>query len=361
MSPSGVTAYARVHATVRALYSYMLTFPMWESLIQAQDFDAVLNLLSKSIYAPYLELDRHLLTPRRVVYQIRRHLADVYEKLIRLTPQPGSQLLQQLWRHYEVDNLKAALRGVETGASWDAVLHLLYPMSKYITVTAEDLERVVRSRDMFQAIESISHTPYYETLVHALSRYRTEKSLFPLEVALDLTYRRSLWASIYELRGADLEHALRMIGTPLDIDNLLWAIRYRVFHHLSEQEIINYTLPMGYKVQDAHIRAIAAGDNLAEIVAHIYPGLEGLERLNLNPREGVAMLEVALQRRFIDLCKSTFIGNPFNIGIPAAYLWLNEHEIRDLTVLVEAKASHTPLDIFLPLLEFYPLLSRSTD
>jgi len=95
MSVRGVTAYSLVHATARALYSTMLTPETWNALVQAQGLDAVLILLSKTVYGPYLQIERQTLTPRRAVYQIRWHLADVYEKLIRLTPEPGSQLLLQ--------------------------------------------------------------------------------------------------------------------------------------------------------------------------------------------------------------------------------------------------------------------------
>jgi len=123
----------------------MLTPETWSALVQAQDFDALLSVPSKTVYAPYFQIEHQELTPRRAVYQIRWHLADVYEKLIRLTPEPGQQLLLQLWRLYEVDNLKATLRGVETGASWDQVRHLLYPMTKYITLTTANMEKMIRS------------------------------------------------------------------------------------------------------------------------------------------------------------------------------------------------------------------------
>jgi vacuolar-type H+-ATPase subunit C/Vma6 len=348
-----------VHATARALYSTMLTRATWNALLHAQDLDAVLNVLSKTVYGPYLQLERRLLTPRRVAYQIRWHLADVYGKLIRLTPEPGEQLLRQLWRHYEVDNLKATLRGIEMGATWDQVLHLLYPMKKYIFLTASDMQRMVQSGEMARAVEYTRHTPYYDTLVHALDRYQTEHSLFPLEVALDLHYRRRLWQSIYQLEGLDLKQALRTVGIALDIDNLLWAIRYRIYHHLSEQEIINYTLPEGYEVKDEHIRAIAAGANIAEVVQRIYPDLESVGEISDQSHAGLAKLELLLNRYFLKVCRSAFIGYPFHIGIPVAYLWLNEHEIRDLTVLVEAKASHSPIETFGPLLEMQPLSDRA--
>jgi vacuolar-type H+-ATPase subunit C/Vma6 len=354
MSLQGVTAYSLVHATVRALCSAMLTPETWDALTQAQDFDAVLTVLSKTVYGPYLQVERQALTARRAVYQIRWHLADIYEKIVRLTPEPGRQLLLQLWRLYEVDNLKATLRGIETGASWNQVRYLLFPMTKHITLTTADMEKMVRSGNVARAIERIRHTPYYDTIAHALERYQAERNLFPLEVALDLDYRRGLWQSIHQLTGIDYEQALRTVGTALDVDNLLWAIRYRVYHHLSEQEIVNYTLPSGYQVRDEDIRAIAVGADIAQVVKHIYPAIDGPGQLSQRPSAGLAALELALQRHIVKTCRAAFMGYPFHVGIPAAYLLLNEHEIRDLTVLIEAKASHLPIETFAPMLEIQP-------
>ena len=59
----------------------------------------------------------------------------------------------------------------------------------------------------------------------------------------------------------------------------MWAIRYRVYHQLSEEELINYTLPFGYHVRDADIRAIAAGDDIAQVVKRIYPDLTNVAEL----------------------------------------------------------------------------------
>ncbi|MBN2389366.1 MAG: V-type ATPase subunit, partial [Anaerolineae bacterium] len=233
MIHSSVTAYAQVNATTRALYATLLTPEVWRVLIQTPDLDALLVQLEKTAYAPYLKMDRQLLTPRRTVFQLRQHLARGYEKLIRLTPEPGCQLIIQLWQLYEVDNLKATLRGVETNASWDEVRRLLSPMLRYATLTNDDIQRMLASGSIVRAIERTRHTPYYDTLIHAVERYEAEKTLFPLEVALDLDYRRGLWQGIQNLKGMDHEQALRLVGTSIDVDNLLWAVRYRVYHHLS--------------------------------------------------------------------------------------------------------------------------------
>ncbi|MCD6285225.1 MAG: V-type ATPase subunit, partial [Anaerolineae bacterium] len=129
-----VSDYSVVQAVTRALYGDMLSQSAWQALIRASDYAAVLGLLSKSPYGPHLEIDRALLTPRRAVYQIRQHLAAVYSQLIDMSPAPAGRVLEKLFHHYEVDNVKSALRGFEARASWDHVLHLLYPMGRYTNV-----------------------------------------------------------------------------------------------------------------------------------------------------------------------------------------------------------------------------------
>jgi vacuolar-type H+-ATPase subunit C/Vma6 len=136
----------------------------------------------------------------------------------------------------------------------------------------------------------------------------------------------------------------------LDNDNLLWALRYRVYHRLSEQEIVNYTLPFGYRVRDEDIRAIAAGQDVQQVVLRLHPQLEGLGQLTAPRTSGLMNLERHLQEHLTKLCRATFGGNPFHVGLPIAYLVLVENEIRNLTTLVEAKASQLAPVVFEPLL-----------
>ncbi|MEA3346414.1 MAG: V-type ATPase subunit [Chloroflexota bacterium] len=342
-----VRSYAVAHARVRALYARLLTMEMWHELREAQDFDTLLDILAGTVYGPYLEIEEAKLTPRRAVYQLRGHLADAYIKVIRLSPRPGRQLLLQLWRLFEVDNLKAILRGIETGASWHQVQFTLFPTREETVLPAEE---IFEAGSVPDAIEELSGTPYYAPLSHALERYQAEQNLFPLEVALDLDYYRALWSEVNQLKGLDHNHALRLVGGLIDVNNLMWAIRYRVYHNLSEEEIINYTLPFGYRVDDQDIRAIAAGADIASIVSRLYPEIENVEALLRRPQE----LERQLQHQLGRESHRTFIGYPFHIGIPVAYVLLNEQEVHDLTVLIEAKASQIPSEVYSSLLLVQP-------
>jgi vacuolar-type H+-ATPase subunit C/Vma6 len=136
----------------------------------------------------------------------------------------------------------------------------------------------------------------------------------------------------------------------MDMNNLMWVIRYRVYHNLSEEELINYTLPFGYRVRDEDIRSIAAGADIASVVERVFPAMTDVDALLVEPRRGLPLLEIKLKRHVMKQCLAAFTGNPFHIGIPLAFLILSDLEIQDLTVLIEAKSSNMPDDEFQPYL-----------
>lgn len=346
MPSGGVSGYASIHARVRAMASNLLTPQAWARLCETTDLNALIGLLKDTAYGPYLtRVEDKNLTPRRAAYQIKGRIADAYVTVIGLAPAHTRPLLTQLYRHFEVDNLKAVLRGIVTGASWDRVRYVLFPLGSVAVLPAQAM---VEAEGVGAAVEQLRGTPYYDTLSHAMKRYTAEQSLFPLEVALDLDYWRTLWSDVNRLPSQDRAQSLRIVGSLLDMNNLMWAIRYRVYHHLSEEEVINYTLPFGYWVRDEDIRAIAAGADIPQVVARVYPDLTDVETLLQEPRSGLPELELQLQRHVAEQCRAAFSGYPFHIGIPLAYVVLNELEIQDLTVLIEAKSSQTPAEGFRP-------------
>lgn len=348
MLPTGVFGYAAINARVRAMVSTLLSPQEWVELINASDFSALISLLRRTVYGPYLsQVDESELHPRRTVYQIQSQMADNFVTLIRAAPEQTCPLLTQLYREFEVDNLKAVLRGIRSGASWDQIRYVLFPLGEMSVLPAEEM---VQSGSVSAAVELLHGTPYYGTLSHAMRRFNIEQSLFPLEVALDLDYWRTMWEEINRLSRQDKEQALKILGSLLDVNNLMWAIRYRVYYKLSEEEIINYTLPFGYHVRDADIRAIASGADIPEVISRIFPKLTEVGPLLLEPRKGLPEVEVQLQRYVMEQSRKAFIGYPFHIGVPLGYMMLKEMEVQDLTVLVEAKSSHTPVDEFRPYL-----------
>jgi V/A-type H+-transporting ATPase subunit C len=348
MASGGVSAYAAISARTRAMYSSLLS-P--QELIRLSDIPDVLNLVNQlkhTAYGSYLEtLKDKDYVPQRIVLQLKAKLADAYRTILYIAPGNTRSLLIQLYRYFEVENLKAVLRGITTHSAWDYVHEVLFPIGSISTLP---LQAMVETGSVTAAVDLLNNTPYADTLSFAMKRYATEQNLFPLEVALDLYYWRQLWKEAKQLQGLDRDQALRIVGSLLDMNNLMWAIRYRVYYQLSEEELINYTLPFGYRLHDEDVRAIAAGVDMPSVVERIYPGLSDVAALLAEPRAGLPKLESQIKRYVMKQCLAAFVGNPFHIGLPLAFLILSDLEIQDLTVLVEAKFLHAPDDEFRPFL-----------
>ncbi|MHC1741165.1 MAG: V-type ATPase subunit [Anaerolineaceae bacterium] len=342
MSPNSTSDFAALNSRVRVMFSTLLTKQGFANLSESTDFVSLITLLKSTAYGPYLERAKeNELTARRAAFQIHGRLSEAFHSIIHSSPDYSRAVLTQFYRYYEINNLKAVLRGIITESPWDRVKFVLFPYGPEGVLPAQAM---IETGNVTQAIELIKNTPYYETLSFAMKRFNAEQSLFPIEVALDLDYWRVLWKEIKNLPRSDQEFALRVVGPILDMNNLMWAIRYRTYHNLSEEEIINYTLPIGYHVHDEDIRSIAAGADIPQIIKRIYPELTGVDGLLQNLHSGLPQLELLLQKHVSEQCRAVFSGNPFQIGIPLGYLVLFEDEIQDLTVLLEAKASNLPVE-----------------
>jgi V/A-type H+/Na+-transporting ATPase subunit C len=348
MAQGGVSAYAAISARVRAMYSSLLSSQDLSRLSDAPDVLNIVSQLKHTAYGSYLDnLKEKDFVPRRIVLQIKGKLADAYHTVIYMSPEQTRPLLTQLYRYFEVENLKAVLRGIVTDPSWDHIRDVLFPIG---SMTVLPLQAMVETGNISAAVDLLNNSPYAETLSFAMKRYSAEQNLFPLEVALDLNYWRQLWKEAKLLQGSDRDQAVRIVGSLLDMNNLMWAIRYRVYYQLSEEELINYTLPFGYRLHDEDVRAIAAGVDIPSVIERIYPGIPDVATLLNDPRSGLPKLEAQLKRQVMKQCMAAFVGNPFHIGLPLAFLILSDLEIQDLTLLIEAKSTHAPDDEFRPFL-----------
>lgn len=324
--------------------SDLLTSDEWEYLYSVKDFEGLLMILRESVYGAYLAgFDTASLTPRRAVYEIRKTLVDRYLALIGISKPPLKEVLSELLKLYEVDNLKAAVRGILIGQSWDRVRHTLFPLGDFGKLPCEAM---MTTGDVEEGIDLLKGTVYYDPLSRGLIRYNQEKNLFVLEVVLDLDYWRRLWKKCRSLSQDDWVQVRPLVGTLMDMNNLLWALRYRIYYHLSEEEIINYTLPFGYQVADEQIRRIAAGGDMGNVLGELYPDYPMQKEFNEDPQQNLPFLENWLMKRSIAVCKKSFAGYPFHAGIPIAYLHMLTMEIEDLTVLIEAKSMGFPFSRF---------------
>ena len=192
MAKGGVSAYAAINAQVRAMYSDLLSPQDLGHLSDAPDVLNLVGQLKHTAYGRYLDdLKDKDFIPRRIILQIKGRLADAYHTVIHMAPEHTRPFLTQFYRYFEVENLKAVLRGIVTDPTWDHVRDVLFPIGSMTTLP---LQAMVETGNIVAAVDLLDHTRYADTLSFAMKRYASEQNLFPVEVAL----RSELLAAIVE-------------------------------------------------------------------------------------------------------------------------------------------------------------------
>lgn len=333
-----VVQYAGANARVRGLWSYLLDAETWRHLIAADTLDDALTLLRGTPYAEVLTTtEGRSLNIEGIEHRLLGRAAENCRKCMTFLRGASRTLLLVWWQHFELENLKALFRGVQQGMERERIAALMMPLGDYSTLPWEAL---LDERSVSGLVDRLVGTHYINPLRNAFSAYEREQSTFPLEVALDIRYYRDLYAAIKKLDAAGREEAHLLLGTYLDILNILWAFRYRVYYGMSAEEIVNYTIWHTFHTDVALIRSIALGATPIEVIQRVwgthavdYSPLMGLE----SAFEMMPMLETVLLRYWYRLARQMRHGFPFRIGVILAYLILEELEILDLVRILEAK------------------------
>jgi V/A-type H+-transporting ATPase subunit C len=329
--------YAAANARVHGLVAQLIPQALRVELLAAPDFPAVVSLLRQSWYAGALAaVDAGEPGQANLEEALWSHLAVAVRRPLRILQGPSRELLDWYWRRFEIENLKTILRGVQYGLPPEQFQSSLIPLGAasplpWTTLAAADSVSAV--------VERLGDSVYAPFLAQAIDRYRREGLLFVLEVALDLGYDQRMLQLIEQLHGRDRREARRFLGTRLEADNLLWAYRYRIYAGFLPEEILNYTLQRGLKVDVDVVRAIALGAALPHVVRQVWgDGVPGIETLqDLPDREALPRLEIFLQRYLHALAQRTWRAYPLHLGTVLAYLVLVEDEMRDLMAIIEGK------------------------
>jgi len=95
----------------------------------------------------------------------------------------------------------------------------------------------------------------------------------------DLQYYLTLWRSIRTLSKANQQAMQRIIGTEIDLQNILWVYRLKRFYKISGDEAYGFLIPIKYRLSDDAFAKIVTCKDISglqtEISATIYKDVFG--------------------------------------------------------------------------------------
>jgi V/A-type H+-transporting ATPase subunit C len=341
-----VWRYAYGGAKVMALKSFLLTPEDYHFLLKARHLDDFLGYLTTTAYGAALTgWDWH--TPDAETELSRRlygELAQAFQKVGRGLKKRERLSIGVLAQRLVAENLKVALRALHRGLAPEEAARLLLPVDELSPLNFREL---LNLGNISALVDYLAPTPWGPPLARGLPRYQREGSLFPLEMSLDL------WVFDYILKGGknlsrrDRRLSDRLLGALADINNIIWAGRFREIYGFPGEEIYQYLLEAGSLGEPRRRHDLAFAPNLAARLARLPRRPFGDLLAGASELAGV---EERLARYWVKTLEKVLSLPPFQIGLPLAYLFLKELEIRNLITLVTGMLLKIPADRLSPLL-----------
>lgn len=335
----------------------MLTRSEYRSLIEVDTPEDMLSLLKSTVYGRSVSKlkDYSIVEVERALreYQRKEHL-----RIIHGVDGPAKTLLERYYSRHEVELIKEALVLKQMGMGKEE-LGGLYPTKR---ISREILERMGEFKGLKESIEVLKGTGYYESLTRAFPGYQESGYLYYLTFALDSELYRKLWKSVAGLVGIDKNNARELVGSEIDVRNIMAALRLRGY----EGNVKEFLIPVRFHVSDAIFESLSRVRSISQLSSEVprFTYWETIEQAVKNSdeimrelplqkpgeRESFLPIEHELEKFLVKKNNSMFFGNRLHVGVPLAHLYLKGIEVRNIVSalkLKEARVENEKIENFL--------------
>lgn len=327
-----------------ALKGRLLTPEDYHFLLRARSLDDFVGYLTTTAYGPALsDFDVHAPEAEsEFSRRLYRELAQDFQKIGRGLKKRERRFIETLAQRLAAENIKVVLRALHQALPPVAAVRLLIPLERLSPLDFSDL---LNRGSISALVDDLASTLWGPPLARGLPRYLREGNLFPLEMSLDLWVFEYLWQALEQLSRMDRRLAGWLLGTLTDMANLIWAGRFREIYAFPGEEIYQYLIAAGSFREVRARRNLAFAQNLAAMVQHL-PGRPYGELLR--DADSLVEVEARLMRNWLKTLEKVLARPFFHIGLPIAYLFLKELEIRNVITLFTGIILRVPAERLKP-------------
>jgi ATP synthase A1 C subunit len=320
---------------LRAMKARLLTAHDLESMASSTSLEALVAALSKT---PYQEKIKEALSHAHGIECIQLALRLDLLKLTTLLQtyypgKAGNAIATLLW-HYDIQNIKAILRGLTLMLPTDDILSALLPAG---VISEAVLHRLAHSANVGEALNTIItlQLPFSSSILKSISAGELSDPK-TLEAALENWYFTYALEQTDRVSREDAKILRQYFQFQADHENLSLVLRVvgnsvqaeRLEQKLNELMVHSGSLSLKF------YKDILKQENLDQAVAlcsktAYYSALQtGLQKTKLTGKR--SQMEDALRLYLLDWAVKLIPEHPLGIGVPLGYLTLKRNEVRNL-------------------------------
>ncbi len=317
----GLLAYSGLATKIRAMSAKLLTEKDFEELVNCPDVPAAFRFLRQTpAYAVALsempESDPHREQMEALIEtSIYRDFAKIYN----FAEPEQEKFLKKYARRYEIKVLKKCLRLAYVGQKPGT--EVFRNPAFFVKFTALDPEKLAAADSIPAVVEALRGTGYYEPL-HRLEGL-TDLELFDYEAILDSYHFQDIWRDKGRIVSKDgVETLTRNYGTRVDMLNLWYIRRARIWYHLSEAETYKIIFPVHYHLRKEEVAALIAAETEEQFAAELAKTRYARNYPELAP-DNLEDMYVQIMNKVV---RAEARKKPYSVAALFDYLYRKEHQ-----------------------------------
>ncbi|HYE82610.1 MAG TPA: V-type ATPase subunit [Clostridia bacterium] len=334
-----VTRFAAVNAKIKAMEGKFLKDEDYESLLGLDSVAEVARYLKeKTVYSEVLaSVEAENIHRGMLENLIKQNMVKDIDKIIHYFTGDYKDFIKTLYAKYEIEELKVIARAVYNGKDAADFRSSAF-IGKYSRLNQNKIYEAKYIRDIIYAL---SDSEFHKFLIPLVDGEITE-NLFRFEMVMDMAYYTLLQREWSKLSKRDKDILQQAQGIIADTLNLQWIYRGIKFYRLSPEELLNYTINIGYRLDYNLLKTLCYASSL-----------EGFFRLVKGTRYSFMFKEdettdIYMERRserhtYFEL-KALVRNNNLSIISAFSYIIFLEYEVRDIISIVEAIRYKIPAD-----------------
>ena len=336
-SKIGLRTYPYLNARVRVMKGLMIRKDEYNKLIKMSN-DEIAKFIGDSVYKREIdELARNVEGTALVELALNLNASRCFKKLIRISSSDVEMIVRAYLTRYDIYNLKTIMRAKVCKASADDTRRLLIYAG---SLDSSALESLIKKETVTDILRSSKIVKMDKDCLHAVDAFEKTGSLSYIENCLDKSYYNSL-IGLSSKMPKQGKYISEFIKTEIDFLNLKVLFRL-IREKLPVKDIVDKLIFSGERLPHAKLLKLAASKDCDEL----YSSLEGtgydkvLESSidNLRDKNELGSSEIAFEKYWLRKVNLMMNKNPLSIGPAIGYMISKDIEIRNLRMLVRAKA-----------------------
>ena len=326
--------YSAVAAKLKAMHSRFLTSSDYEEMLGKKSVNDICGYLKSTPgYSDVLsDVNERNIHRGAMEILLEQDIMDEYVRLYNFVDHDKRELMSFWFMRYEVEFLKREIRYIYTHEerSSDEINQGRFD-AFFETHTKINHEVMRNARSISDCIDACKDTPYADPLRRAESLVA---DFFSMGMVLDSYYYSEFWRAIGKnLKGEQAELFKKLVGSKIDMLNLMWIYRGKKYFRFQNEIIFTYLLPVRYRLTEDIIRQLVNADSIERFI-DIVNSSTSYGELFENYDKG-RFPEENYRYIYNKLSKSIFVNHSESMVAIYAYLNLKEVELNNITTITE--------------------------